>query len=147
MLADADGLDADRLHQPSPARNVALSLTAPKTPPCILIICNAAAWLPASVAPQQSASSRHSNPRSFASRIVVWTQTSVVIPVSIRLQYTARAQDQFQIGGVKTAFAWLVDHDLPRQRRKIGNDLPARFPACQDAAAGSGIADAGADAL
>ena len=34
--------------------------TAPKTPPCILIILIAARWLPWSVAPQQSSSSRHS---------------------------------------------------------------------------------------
>jgi hypothetical protein len=59
--------------------------TAPNTPPCILTILIAAAWLPASVAPQQSSSSRHSKPRSFASRIVVWTQTSVVMPVSTML--------------------------------------------------------------
>src|SRR5262245_52947481 len=56
--------------------------TAPNTPPCILIILIAWSWLPLSVAPQQSSSSRHSKPRSLASRMVVWTQTSVVMPVS-----------------------------------------------------------------
>jgi hypothetical protein len=30
-------------------------------------------------------STRHSKPRSFASRMVVWTQTSVVMPVRMRL--------------------------------------------------------------
>ena len=43
MLADADGLYADRVCHGRPARKVALSLTAPNTPPCILIICSAAA--------------------------------------------------------------------------------------------------------
>ncbi len=64
--------------------SVALSDTAPKTPPCIVTILSAASWLPRSVAPQQSARTRHSNPRSFASRMVVETQTSVVMPVRIR---------------------------------------------------------------
>ena len=36
------------------------SLTAPKTPPCILIMLRAARWLPWSVAPVQSESRRHS---------------------------------------------------------------------------------------
>ena len=43
------------------------SETEPKTPPCILIILIAAWWFPKSVAPQQSDSSKHSKPRSFAS--------------------------------------------------------------------------------
>ena len=51
--------------------SISLSPTAPNTPPCILTIFTAAAWLPGSVAPQQSSSSRHSKPRSLASRIVV----------------------------------------------------------------------------
>src|SRR5882762_8592316 len=54
--------------------------TAPNTPPCILTILIAAWWFPYSVAPQQSSSRRHSKPRSLASRMVVCTQTSVVIP-------------------------------------------------------------------
>ena len=150
MLADADRLDADRLGSNQwlmaiRARKVALSLTAPNTPPCILIMCSAAAWLPASVAPQQSDSSRHSKPRSLASRIVVWTQTSVVMPVRMMLPMPSRAQDQFQVGGVEAAFAGLVDDDLAGQRRQIRNDLPARLAARQDAAAWAGIADAGAD--
>src|SRR5262249_12166994 len=56
--------------------------TAPNTPPCILIILMAWSWLLLSVAPQQSSSNRHSKPRSLASRMVVCTQTSVVMPVS-----------------------------------------------------------------
>ena len=55
--------------------------TVPNTPPCILIILMAARWFPLSVAPQQSSSSTHSKPRSLASRSVVCTQTSVVMPV------------------------------------------------------------------
>src|SRR5882724_7727194 len=59
--------------------------TAPNTPPCISTILSAARWLPLSVAPVQSSSTRHSKPRSLASRMVVCTQTSVVMPVSTRL--------------------------------------------------------------
>mmetsp|Transcript_12602 Transcript_12602/g.40359 ORF Transcript_12602/g.40359 Transcript_12602/m.40359 type:complete len:247 (+) Transcript_12602:1213-1953(+) len=55
---------------------------APKTPPCIVTILCAAAWLPLSVAPVPSVMRQHSNPRSFASRIVVCTHTSVVMPPS-----------------------------------------------------------------
>src|SRR6202012_2275473 len=49
MLADPHGLEADGvgpdngLIHGSPARNVLLSLTAPNTPPCIFIMCSAAA--------------------------------------------------------------------------------------------------------
>jgi hypothetical protein len=57
---------------------------APNTPPCMVIIFSAARWLPWSVAAVQSDSSRHSKPRSFASRIVVCTHTSVVMPARIR---------------------------------------------------------------
>src|SRR3977135_3818554 len=58
---------------------------APNTPPCILIILMAWSWLLLSVAPQQSSSRTHSKPRSLASRMVVCTQTSVVMPVSTML--------------------------------------------------------------
>ena len=37
--------------------------------------------------------------------------------------------------------------DLAGQRRELGNDLPARLAAHQDAAARAGVADAGADPL
>src|SRR5690606_37193369 len=87
-LAGANDLQADRCHaQPSISRlsSALESATAPKTPPCIFTICNAASWLPLSVAAQQSSSRRHSKPRSLASRMVVWTQTSVVSPQRIRL--------------------------------------------------------------
>ena len=59
--------------------------TAPNTPPCMVTMRSAASWLAGSVAPQQSARIRHSKPRSLASRMVVLTQTSVVMPVRIRL--------------------------------------------------------------
>ena len=49
--------------------------SAPKTPPCIVTILCAAVWLPMSVAPVPSVMSRHSYPRSLASRMVVCTQT------------------------------------------------------------------------
>ena len=57
----------------------------------------------------------------------------------------ARAQDQLEVGGAERALARLVDDRLARQRRELGDDLPARLAAHQDAAAGPGIADAGAD--
>mmetsp|Transcript_18898 Transcript_18898/g.64366 ORF Transcript_18898/g.64366 Transcript_18898/m.64366 type:complete len:341 (+) Transcript_18898:278-1300(+) len=59
--------------------------TAPKTPCCMVTILHAASWFPLSVAPVPSVSSRHSYPRSFASRIVVCTHTSVVIPPRMSL--------------------------------------------------------------
>src|SRR5205085_8448696 len=68
-------------HDNAPIRSAEFA-TAPNTPPCILIIFSAWSWLLLSVAAQQSSISTHSKPRSLASRIVVWTQTSVVIPVS-----------------------------------------------------------------
>ena len=74
-----DGVDAERagrrrifadLQEIAPIRSLDLA-TAPNTPPCILIICNAASWLLLSVAAQQSSTSTHSKPRSLASRMVV----------------------------------------------------------------------------
>ena len=78
--ARADGTGADRCFEPrdivgcfrrnpvhvSPSSHgncltsAAEFETAPKTPPCILIILIAARWLPRSVAPQQSSSMTHS---------------------------------------------------------------------------------------
>ena len=57
----------------------------------------------------------------------------------------AQPQHQFEIGGAERALAGLVDDGLARQRREIGNDLPAGLAAHQHAAAGAGIADPGAD--
>src|SRR5207247_4927195 len=110
-----------------------------------LIILIACSWLERSVAPQQSSSSRHSKPRSLASRIVVCTQTSVVMPVSTRLAMS-QPQHQLEIGGAERALAGLVDDRLAGQRRKLRYDLPTRLAAHQDAAAWAGVADAGADA-
>src|SRR5262245_30193133 len=95
-LRHAEHLDLERAavggvgdsHQPifpSVSSKAADGAMAPKTPPCIVTILIAARWLPGSVAPAQSSRRRHSKPRSFASRIVVCTQTSVVMPVSTRL--------------------------------------------------------------
>ena len=119
--------------------------TAPNTPPCILIILMAWSWLPLSVAPQQSSSSTHSKPRSLASRMVVCTQTSVVMPVSTMFVDAAQPQHQLEIGGAERALAGLVDDRLAGQRRELGDDVPARLAAHQDAAARARIADAGAD--
>ena len=57
------------------------------------------------------------------------------------------AQHQLEIGGAERALARLVDHRLAGERRELGNDLPARLAAHQDAAARARIADAGADLL
>ena len=59
----------------------------------------------------------------------------------------ARAQDQLEVGGAERALAGLVDDRLAGQRRELGDDLPARLAAHQDAAARARVADAGADAL
>src|ERR1700722_16850067 len=91
-LRDVQRLDAEaapsaqtRAHG-SAATSAAERDAAPNTPPCILTILIAAKWLPWSVAPQQSSSSRHSKPRSLASRMVVCTHTSVEMPVSPMLR-------------------------------------------------------------
>jgi hypothetical protein len=57
----------------------------------------------------------------------------------------AQPQHQLEVGGAERALAGLVDDRLARQRRQIGDDLPAGLAAHQDAAARAGIADAGAD--
>ncbi len=57
----------------------------------------------------------------------------------------AQPQQQFEIGGAERALAGLVDDRLALARRELGDDLPARLAAHQDAAARTGIADAGAD--
>src|SRR5580693_183267 len=84
-----DGIDAKRTgrqrvfaddHDRAPI-SAAEVATAPNTPPCILTIFRAWSWLLLSVAAQQSSIRTHSKPRSLASRMVVWTQTSVVMPV------------------------------------------------------------------
>ena len=57
--ADAGGRERGR-HDVIAETKAAEVATAPKTPPCILIILSAAAWLPGSVAPVQSSSRTHS---------------------------------------------------------------------------------------
>ena len=57
----------------------------------------------------------------------------------------AQPQQQLEIGGAERAFAGLVDDRLALMRRELGDDLPAGLAADQNAAAGSRIADAGAD--
>src|SRR5258707_4603349 len=82
LVGNMDGAD----HTHDMASMMAAELpTAPNTPPCISTLLSAARWLPLSVAPVQSSRIRHSKPRSLASRIVVWTQTSVVMPVRMML--------------------------------------------------------------
>ena len=57
----------------------------------------------------------------------------------------AQPQHQFEVGGAERSLAGLVDDGFARQRRKIGNDLPAGLAAHQHAAARAGVADTGAD--
>ena len=116
--------------------------TAPNTPPCILTILSAARWLPWSVAPQQSSSSRHSKPRSLASRMVVCTQTSVVMPVSTRLSMPRVRRISSRSVAQNEPLPGLSMIGSPAQRRELGDDLPARLAAHQDAAARARIADA-----
>ena len=59
-LGQATRLQGERLAHDSASSSAREVVTAPKTPFCILTIFSAAAWLPASVAAQQSSSSRHS---------------------------------------------------------------------------------------
>ena len=68
--------------------------------------------------------SRHSNPRSLASRIVVCTQTSVVMPVSSEILDAARAQDQLEVGRTERPLAGFVDDRLARQRGQFIDDVP-----------------------
>ena len=134
--ASADRLEEARRH----------SDTAPNTPPCILIILIACRWLSRSVAPQQSSSSRHSKPRSLASRIVVWTQTSVVMPVSTMLPMPLSRSISSRSVAQNEPLPGLSMIGSPGGGRQLRDDLPARLAAHQNAAAGPRIADAGADA-
>ena len=140
--ARAASVDRRRLMAAPPGARAEVD-TAPNTPLCIFTIFIAAAWLPGSVAPQQSSSSRHSKPRSFASRIVVCTQTSVVMPVRTGCD-PALAQDQVEVGRAERALAGLVDDRLAGQRRQLRDDVPARLAADQDPAARPRVADADA---
>src|ERR1019366_776470 len=56
----------------------------------------------------------------------------------------ARAQDQLEVGRAERSFARLVEDDFTRHRRKLVDDLPARFAAHQELAARPGVADADA---
>jgi len=60
---------------------------------------------------------------------------------------TTAMQDELQIGGAERALAGLVDDRLARHRVELGNDVPTRFAAHENAAAGAGVTDARTDAL
>lgn len=66
------------------ARMSAVKAVAPKMPPSVLTICTAASCKCFSLAAHASSTNKQSNPLSFASLIVVCTQTSVVTPAIIR---------------------------------------------------------------
>ena len=150
MFADPDGLDTDgpvfsQWGHGRPARKLLLSLTAPNTPPCILIICSAAVWLPGSVG-----AAAVGQKQALEAAIVGISHRCMDADIGgdagqDEVGDAARAQDQLQVGRVEATFAGLVDHDLTGQGRQIRNDLPPRFAAGEDASAGAGIADAGAD--
>ena len=93
--------------------------------------------------PRQAGNRR---PRSLASRMVVWTHTSVMDAGKRRLRIPPRAQDQLEVGGVEQPLPGLSSHHLARQGRELGDDLPARLSAHEDAPARAGIADAGRSA-
>ena len=82
------------------------SATAPKTPPCMHTLLSVAWWLPRSVAPVPSRRMRHSKPRSFASRIVVDTQTSVVMPPRMRARTPAAKRQKKQMSVNHSFMAW-----------------------------------------
>ena len=76
-------MEHSRCHQTVRCKSCRL-VTAPKMPPSVFTISSADRCRCFSEAAQQSSRSKHSNPRSFASRKVVWTQTSVVTPHRIK---------------------------------------------------------------
>ncbi len=59
-LGQTTRLEGERRGHDSVSSSAREVVTAPKTPFCILTILSAAAWLPASVAAQQSSRSTHS---------------------------------------------------------------------------------------
>ena len=100
----------------APRSGVALSDTAPNTPPCIFTILIAATWLPRSVAPQQSSSTQ-----AFEAAVVRLAHRGVHADVrgdagQDQVRDAPRAQDQFEVGRAERALAGLVDDDLARQR-------------------------------
>ena len=102
----------------SAARNAADGATQPKMPPWAAIISRPTRWNSGKYEPTQSASTRHSYPRSLASRTVVCTQTSVVTPVTTRLVMPRSASRSPKVGGVERALAGLVDDRLAGQRAR-----------------------------
>jgi hypothetical protein len=109
-----------------PRSGSALSLTAPKTPPCILTILSAASWLPRSVAPQQSSA------QAFEAAVVRLAHRGVDADVGgdagqDQVVDAARAQDQLEVGGAERPLAGLVDDDLARFGVELGDDVPARL--------------------
>ena len=118
--------------------------TVPNTPFCIFTILIAAAWLPASVAAQQS-----SRMQALVAAIVPLAHGRVDADVGgdagqDQVGDPALPQDQIEVGRAEGPLARLVDDRLAGQRRQLRDDLPAGLAADQDAAAGAGVADADA---
>src|SRR5208282_3866196 len=79
--------DSPAGHPEAPANaevTEAAGAVQPKMPPWALIISRATRWNSGKYEATASSTTRQSNPRSFASRTVVWTHTSVVTPTTRR---------------------------------------------------------------
>ena len=119
--------------------------TAPNTPPCILTILSGAVV----IAPVGGAAAILEQ-QALEAAIVGFAHRGVDADVGgdageHEVRDAALAQDQLEIGGAERALAGLVDDRLAGGRSELGDDVPARLAAHQDAAARPGIADAGAD--
>ena len=108
--------------------------TQPKMPPCAAIIRSPTSWNSGKYEPTQSESTRHSKPRSLASRTVVCTHTSVVTPADDQAVDPVVAQDQLEVGRVEGALAGLVEDHLAGRGRERVDDVVARLAADEDAA-------------
>ena len=110
-------------------------------PPWAAIIFRPTRWNSGKYEPTQSESTRHSKPRSLASRTVVCTQTSVVTPVTMSCVMPRSARTSLELGRVERALAGLVEHDLALDRRELVDDLVAGLAADEDAAVRPLVAD------
>ena len=115
------------------ARTRAESVTQPKMPPWALIMRNPTSWNSGKYDAQQSLGTRHRYPRSFASRTVVCTQTSVVTPQTISVLDAAVLQNRMKVGRVERALARLVHHRLALARGQRVDDVVPALAADQDA--------------
>ena len=117
----------------------------PNTPPCIVTILCAAAWLPASVAPVPSvmrqaleaAVVRLSHGRMHAD---IGRDAAEKEALAAR-----RSEEVLEVGREEGALTWLVDNVLGWERLQLVDQLPAWLTAHEDAATRTGLANLGAD--